>query len=425
VAADLPRLAPRLRECGWHVQWYVHAHDLRRLVSWQKQTGLCFVLDHLAGLGASIPDNHPAWDATRALAAGGAWIELSGWYRLSAAAPYTALRPHVLRAAAMFGSRMVWGSDWPHTSFSPAHLPPYASTLLPIRSVFDESRVEAVLHGHPRLLQAPAPSRGLLRSVPTPMLRAMMDTSIHLVERYTHRQATRQMAPKSTPASRQSDVQASQTRYATAQNEVYEHLKQRILSGELAGGMRLNAVHIGAQLGVSRTPVREALHRLDIEGLVTLTPNRGVMVTSLTLEGVRELFKIRAALEALAASEAARKLREDDLDEFELLVRRMDRSRGDPTSWLIRHEALHDRLYQFAQMPRLAAEICRAREAIHPYLRLYIDVYHQTEMPGYEHRTLLSEVATGDPERAGRAMREHIESAASGVLEFLAGRPSA
>jgi glycyl-tRNA synthetase alpha chain len=55
----------------------------------------------------------------------------------------------------------------------------------------------------------------------------------------------------------------------------------------------------------------------------------------------------------------------------------------------------------------------------------YGDVYHQTEMPGYEHRTLLSEVATGDPERAGRAMREHIESAASGVLEFLAGRPSA
>ncbi len=152
VAADLLRLAPRLRERGWHVQWYVHAHDLRRLVTWQTQTGLCFVLDHLAGLGADIPDGHPAWDATRALAAGGAWIKLSGWYRLSAAAPYTALRPHVLRAAAMFGSRMVWGSDWPHTSFSPAHLPPYASTLLPIRSVFDESRVEAVLHGQARRL---------------------------------------------------------------------------------------------------------------------------------------------------------------------------------------------------------------------------------------------------------------------------------
>ena len=218
---------------------------------------------------------------------------------------------------------------------------------------------------------------------------------------------------------------AGQVRYSTAQDQVYDYLKQRILSGELAGGMRLNPAEIGALLGVSRTPVREALHRLDIEGLVTLTPNRGVVVTSLTLELVRELFKIRGALEALAASEAARNIREDDVDEFELLLRRMDRSRGDPKAWIIRHDAFHDRLYEFAQMPRLTAEIRRMREAIHPHLRLYIDVYHHTEMPGYEHRTLLAEIASGSGSRASLAMLEHVESAAAGVLEFLANRPAA
>jgi DNA-binding GntR family transcriptional regulator len=232
------------------------------------------------------------------------------------------------------------------------------------------------------------------------------------------------MAPLQSPDPRQPDGSTNPVRYSTAQDEVYDHLKQRILSGEFAGGMRLNPVEIGAMLGISRTPVREALHRLDIEGLVTLTPNRGVVVTSLTVENVRELFKIRAALEGLAASEAARNVREDDLDEFELLLRRMDRARGDPKAWITRHEAFHDRLYQFAQMPRLAAEIRRMREAIHPYLRLYIDVYHHTEMPGYEHRTMLAEIASGSAERAGLAMRQHVESAASGVLEFLAARPS-
>jgi predicted TIM-barrel fold metal-dependent hydrolase len=152
VGADLLRLAPRLRERGWHVQWYVHAHDLSRLVTWQTQSGLCFVLDHLAGLGADIPESHPAWDATLALANAGAWIKLSGWYRLSAAAPYAALEANIRRVAAQFGPRMVWGSDWPHTSFPAEHLPPYESTLLPIRSVFDESNVEAILHVQARNL---------------------------------------------------------------------------------------------------------------------------------------------------------------------------------------------------------------------------------------------------------------------------------
>ena len=152
VAADLLQLAPRLRERGWHVQWYVRAHDLHRLVTWQTQTGLCFVLDHLAGLGADIAESHPAWEAAQALAAGGAWIKLSGWYRLAAAAPYAALHPNIRRVATMFGRRMVWGSDWPHTSFPPERLPPYASTLLPVRSVLGGSHVEAVLLGQARNL---------------------------------------------------------------------------------------------------------------------------------------------------------------------------------------------------------------------------------------------------------------------------------
>lgn len=211
-------------------------------------------------------------------------------------------------------------------------------------------------------------------------------------------------------------------RSASAYDEVYDDLKRRILDGELVGGMRINPVEIGTRMGVSRTPVREALQRLDIEGLVTINPNRGVIVTSLTVDEVRELFMIRASLEMLAASEAARRLHDDALDEFELLMRRMDRVKDDPKEWVVRHEAFHDRVYEFAQMPRLSAEIRRIREAIHPYLRLYIDVYHQTEMPGREHQSVLGEIASRDPERAAQAMKHHIEYAATGVLDFLANQ---
>lgn len=152
VAADLQRLAPRLRERAWHAQWYVHAHELPRLMAWQAETGLCFVLDHLAGLGADIAQAHPAWDAARVLADGGAWVKLSGWYRLSASAPYTALWSHIERVAALFGTRMVWGSDWPHTSFSAGCAPDYASTLAPVREALGAGRLDALLREPARRL---------------------------------------------------------------------------------------------------------------------------------------------------------------------------------------------------------------------------------------------------------------------------------
>ncbi len=154
VASDLLRLSPRLRDRGWHVQWYVRADDLHRLVSWQAATGLRFVLDHLAGLHASLDETHPAWAAVHSLADGGAWIKLSGWYRLGSSAPYATLFPNVRRAAAMFGPHMVWGSDWPHTSFQADPMPPYESTLAPVRQSLDATRFNALMSEQARLLYA-------------------------------------------------------------------------------------------------------------------------------------------------------------------------------------------------------------------------------------------------------------------------------
>ena len=152
VAAGLRRLSPRLRERCWHVQWYVHADELPRLVTWQAETGLCFVLDHLAGLSVGLAEAHPAWAAAQALAVAGAWVKLSGWYRLGTPAPYAALQANIARAAAMFGPRMVWGSDWPHTGVAPDGRPSYESTLAPIRATLGATRVDAILRDQARAL---------------------------------------------------------------------------------------------------------------------------------------------------------------------------------------------------------------------------------------------------------------------------------
>jgi predicted TIM-barrel fold metal-dependent hydrolase len=140
----LERLVPIVQARGWHLQWYAQPAQLPQIEAWQKACGLPFVLDHLSGLTAAHVDDTAAWDSLRALADAGAWIKLSGWYRLQATAPYGALQPLVRRIAECFGERMVWGSDWPHTSFAPQALPAYASLWQPVVRALGDAQAQRV-----------------------------------------------------------------------------------------------------------------------------------------------------------------------------------------------------------------------------------------------------------------------------------------
>ena len=151
-AADLPLLAPRLAPRGWHVQWYVHASQLPELVALQRRTRLTFVLDHLAGLRADEAPAPAQWQALEELAGGGAWLKLSGWYRLGCAEPYEQVVPLIVRAAASFGNRLVWGSDWPHTSLPHQATPRHAALLEPVRLALGEASLRAILEEIPAAL---------------------------------------------------------------------------------------------------------------------------------------------------------------------------------------------------------------------------------------------------------------------------------
>lgn len=145
-------LAPQLRRLGWHLQWYASADRLPEVADLHRDSGVTCVLDHLAGLGTRVADDHPAWQAVEALAAQGAWLKLSGWYRLDAQAPYTALLPRIRTLAALFGERMVWGSDWPHTMFASSAMPSYASTWQPVVDALGHDAAEALRRRRPSFL---------------------------------------------------------------------------------------------------------------------------------------------------------------------------------------------------------------------------------------------------------------------------------
>lgn len=164
TGADVERrfatLAPRLRERGWHLQWYAGPEHLATVARLHSGSGVTAVLDHLAGLHAELPTDDPAWEAVSRLAAQGAWVKLSGWYRLRAAAPYETLADTVRRLAALFGERLVWGSDWPHTSFAADALPAYGSTWAPVVAALGEARAARLRTAGARLYGSVGPGGG-------------------------------------------------------------------------------------------------------------------------------------------------------------------------------------------------------------------------------------------------------------------------
>lgn len=146
------QLAPALADRGWHLQWYARPADLPAIADLHARPGApTAVLDHLAGMHAASLDDAPAWQALARLATAGAWVKLSGWYRLGDAAPYTRLLPVVQRLAGLFPDRLVWGSDWPHTSFEPGSEPGYAQTWEPVLTALGADAAADVLRAGARL----------------------------------------------------------------------------------------------------------------------------------------------------------------------------------------------------------------------------------------------------------------------------------
>lgn len=137
-------LAPRLKARGWHLQWYVQPCQLAMVSVLHAGSGLTCVLDHMGGMNAGTGADDAAWTYLQALAQLGAWVKLSGWYRLGAQAPYAPLQNNTCRIAKIFGPRMVWGSDWPHTAFLTNAMPTYASTWQPVVDALGASAAKAL-----------------------------------------------------------------------------------------------------------------------------------------------------------------------------------------------------------------------------------------------------------------------------------------
>jgi len=204
-----------------------------------------------------------------------------------------------------------------------------------------------------------------------------------------------------------------------AQQLARSHIRQRILDGDYPGGSWLKPQVIADELKLSRMPVREALRGLEIEGLVTIRPNRGAIVTELAIPDVDDLFEIRANLEVLSARSALQALDAKSTAEIHRLRLAMDAARSDVKQWLAAHNTFHDFISNMSGRARLLLEIERARALIQPYIRMYIDVYGTPELPAYEHAELVKAFLSRNPATVEDSFRSHVMETRDRVITFL------
>jgi DNA-binding GntR family transcriptional regulator len=190
-------------------------------------------------------------------------------------------------------------------------------------------------------------------------------------------------------------------------------LRDLIMGGELAPGARLGEVELADRLGVSRTPVREALSRLAAEGLVEIAPNRGARVVTWTVAELEGVFDLRAVLEPQLTAHAVPNAAAADVDELDALARRMHEvgtpGPGQDLDALVPlNRAFHDRLVALAAHPTLATALAAA---IHPpIVRRNFLTYDEASLRRSlaHHSEIVAALRAGDPEWARAVMTSHI-----------------
>lgn len=207
------------------------------------------------------------------------------------------------------------------------------------------------------------------------------------------------------------------TERRTASDEVADTLREAIVTGEFDDGEELNQVELAKHFGVSRVPVREALRRLQAEGLVSAEAHRRVVVPGLNRDRISEIFEVRALLEGYLLERSALHLDEGRLAELRAVCDAMDKARG-RDAWLARNHDFHHSLLAPADGPLTVALVERLSHQVERYLRRTGGV-HRPKEAGREHRAILDALERRKVKEAVKVLSQHILSTRDSVIAAL------
>jgi len=200
-------------------------------------------------------------------------------------------------------------------------------------------------------------------------------------------------------------------------SRVFHTIRENILSGKYAPNEELKEMTIGEELGVSRTPVREALRQLELEGLVSIIPNKGAYVVGLTPKDMQDIYEIRCRLEGLCARWAAKSITKEQLDELEEIVFRAEfhAKKGNAEQLVELDNKFHETLYAAAG----SKELQRVLSDFHHYLQRVRKVTLTDEKrasdSNREHMMIVEALKEHDEDKAEKLATQHISSTAKNM----------
>lgn len=200
--------------------------------------------------------------------------------------------------------------------------------------------------------------------------------------------------------------------YLPLRDVVFNTLRQAILKGELEPGERLMEIQLAERLGVSRTPIREAIRKLELEGLVLMIPRKGAEVAEISEKSLREVLEVRRSLEELAIELACQRITPEELTALEEAENRFARAVEDGEVMAIAEsdENYHELIYQATANDRLVQILNNLREQMYRYRLEYIKDEDRRQILVVEHEHILRAVRRRDIADAKSAVREHIDN---------------
>ena len=205
---------------------------------------------------------------------------------------------------------------------------------------------------------------------------------------------------------------------ASLEEQVTSTLEAEILTGKLAAGTALTEQSLSKRLGVSRTPIRAALHTLAEEGLINLIPNKGAVVVGVTREDLIDIYKIRMRLEGLASALAAERISREDLSTLRESVELAEFyiSKNDAEHLKELDTQFHAIIYRASGNRMLNKTLSELHRNITSYRKMSLAVPGRLERSVGEHREILAAIEERDAERADRLTSAHVEAALENML---------
>lgn len=218
-----------------------------------------------------------------------------------------------------------------------------------------------------------------------------------------------------------SDFSVNMNEYLPLRDVVFNTLRQAILKGELKPGERLMEIALADRLGVSRTPIREAMRKLELEGLVVMIPRRGAQVANITEKDLNDVLEVRIALENVAIEKACKRMTETEMGRLWLAAKEFEKTMEDGNLVKLAEAdvAFHEIIYQASDNKRLIQVLNNVREQIYRYRVEYLKEGEIRDMLVKEHEELTKAIKERDIKKAQEISFRHIENQRMGIIKSI------